>query len=120
MYREFTAPLAGANFYLTGVRDAKGTELMYFEIPLEKYLTAPSNSVGWTLLSAAFDLDLLEEQTKTKSTSKLGGAARLRPTPTLVIPKPGLSARNLLLPAAQQQIPRAAEPRFGMTSRLEI
>jgi hypothetical protein len=33
-------PLAGANFYLTGVRDAKGTELMYFEIPLEKYLSA--------------------------------------------------------------------------------
>jgi hypothetical protein len=37
-----TAPLAGANFYLTGVRDAKGNELMYFEVPLEKYLSAPS------------------------------------------------------------------------------
>ena len=34
-------PLAGANFYLTGVQDAKGTELMYFEIPMEKYLSAP-------------------------------------------------------------------------------
>jgi len=34
-------PLAGANFYLTGVRDANGSELMYFEIPLEKYLSAP-------------------------------------------------------------------------------
>jgi hypothetical protein len=34
-------PLNGANFYLTGVRDAKGTELMYFEIALEKYLSAP-------------------------------------------------------------------------------
>ena len=34
-------PLAGANFYLTGVRDAKGSELMYFEVPLEKYLSAP-------------------------------------------------------------------------------
>lgn len=34
-------PLAGANFYLTGVRDSKGTELMYFEIALEKYLSAP-------------------------------------------------------------------------------
>jgi hypothetical protein len=34
-------PLAGANFYLTGARDAKGNELMYFEIPLEKYLSAP-------------------------------------------------------------------------------
>jgi hypothetical protein len=33
--------LAGANFYLTGVRDAKGNELMYFEIPMEKYLSAP-------------------------------------------------------------------------------
>ena len=37
-----SAPLAGANFYLTGVRDAKGNELMYFEIPLEKYLSAPA------------------------------------------------------------------------------
>jgi len=37
-------PLAGAHFYLTGVRDAKGNELMYFEIPLEKYLSAPPKS----------------------------------------------------------------------------
>jgi hypothetical protein len=35
-----SVPLAGANFYLTGVRDAKGNELMYFEIALEKYLSA--------------------------------------------------------------------------------
>ena len=34
-------PLAGASFYLMGVRDAKDNELMYFEIPLEKYLSAP-------------------------------------------------------------------------------
>jgi hypothetical protein len=34
-------PLAGANFYLMGVHDAKGNELMYFEIPMEKYLSAP-------------------------------------------------------------------------------
>lgn len=34
-------PLPGASFYLTGVRDAGGTELMYFEIPMEKYLSAP-------------------------------------------------------------------------------
>ena len=34
-------PLAGASFYLTGVHDAKDTELMYFEIPMEKYLSAP-------------------------------------------------------------------------------
>jgi hypothetical protein len=33
--------LAGASFYLMGVHDAKGNELMYFEIPLEKYLSAP-------------------------------------------------------------------------------
>lgn len=38
---DISNPLAGANFYLTGVRDAKGNELMYFEIPLEKYLSAP-------------------------------------------------------------------------------
>lgn len=36
-----SAPLAGAHFYLTGVRDAKGAELMFFEIPLENYLSAP-------------------------------------------------------------------------------
>jgi hypothetical protein len=36
-----STPLAGAHFYLTGVRDSKGDELMYFEIPLEKYLAAP-------------------------------------------------------------------------------
>jgi hypothetical protein len=39
-----STPLAGANFYLTGVHDAKGNELMYFEVPLEKYLSAPSKS----------------------------------------------------------------------------
>lgn len=33
--------LPGANFYVTGVRDASGDELMYFEIPMEKYLSAP-------------------------------------------------------------------------------
>jgi len=37
-----STPLAGAHFYLTGVRDAKGTELMYFEVALEKYLGAPA------------------------------------------------------------------------------
>ncbi len=31
-----TAPLEGARMYVTGVNDAKGTELMYFEIPMEK------------------------------------------------------------------------------------
>lgn len=37
-----STPLAGANLYLTGIKDAKGNELMYFEIPMEKYLSAPS------------------------------------------------------------------------------
>lgn len=37
-----SAPLAGAHIYVTGVADAKGTELMYFEIPLEKYSGASS------------------------------------------------------------------------------
>jgi hypothetical protein len=27
-----------------GVHDAKGNELMYFEIPLEKYLSAPATT----------------------------------------------------------------------------
>ncbi len=31
-------PLAGARLYVSGVRDEKGGELMYFEIALEKYL----------------------------------------------------------------------------------
>jgi hypothetical protein len=29
-------PLVGAHFYLTGVRDGNGNDLMYFEVPLEK------------------------------------------------------------------------------------
>jgi hypothetical protein len=36
-------PLRGANIDITGVADAKGTELMYFEIPADKYLDAPRN-----------------------------------------------------------------------------
>jgi len=40
---DISTPLAGANFYLTGVRDASGNELMYFEIPMEKYLSAPAS-----------------------------------------------------------------------------
>ena len=36
-----STPLAGAHFFLTGVRNAKGDELFYFDIPLEKYLGAP-------------------------------------------------------------------------------
>jgi hypothetical protein len=37
-----SAPLPGARFYLTGLKNAKGDDLMYFEIPIEKYLSAPS------------------------------------------------------------------------------
>ncbi len=33
-------PLSGATLYVTGVRDNGGNELMYFEIPMEKYLSA--------------------------------------------------------------------------------
>ena len=38
-----TSPLRGANIDITGVADAKGSELMYFEIPADKYLDAPKN-----------------------------------------------------------------------------
>ncbi len=38
-----STPLAGAHFYLTGLQDGHGNELMYFEIPMEKYLSAPTN-----------------------------------------------------------------------------
>ena len=38
---DISTPLAGANFYVTGVRESGGNELMYFEIPMEKYLSAP-------------------------------------------------------------------------------
>ena len=31
-------PLVGARFYLTGVRNSSGNDLMYFEVPLDKYL----------------------------------------------------------------------------------
>jgi len=31
-------PLRGAHFYLTGVRNSSGHDLMYFEIPVDKYL----------------------------------------------------------------------------------
>ena len=39
-YSGLSNPLAGATLYITGVRDNNGSELMYFEIPLEKYLSA--------------------------------------------------------------------------------
>ena len=33
---DIDAPLAGAHIFITGVNDAKGTELMYFEIQMGK------------------------------------------------------------------------------------
>jgi hypothetical protein len=33
---DVNAPLEGSRLFVTGVNDAKGTELMYFEIPLER------------------------------------------------------------------------------------
>lgn len=37
-------PLAGAHIDVTRITDAKGNELMYFEISLEKYLSAPGKT----------------------------------------------------------------------------
>ena len=37
------SPLPGANIDITGIADAKGSELMYFEIPVDSYLNAPKN-----------------------------------------------------------------------------
>jgi hypothetical protein len=37
-----SSPLPGANIDITGVADAKGDELMYFEIPVDKYLNSPT------------------------------------------------------------------------------
>jgi hypothetical protein len=41
-------PLAGARIYVSGVSDGNGQELMYFEIPMEKYLsyTAPGGTTA--------------------------------------------------------------------------
>ena len=40
---DLNSPLRGANVDITGVRDARGNELMFFEIPMDKYLDAPKN-----------------------------------------------------------------------------
>jgi hypothetical protein len=37
------SPLQGSNIDVTGVNDAKGNELMFFEILMDKYLNAPVN-----------------------------------------------------------------------------
>jgi hypothetical protein len=39
-----SSPLAGAEIDVTGVNDAKGKELMFFEIPMDKYLSAPQKT----------------------------------------------------------------------------
>lgn len=38
-----TEPVTGAHLYLTGVRDANGKELMYFDISLDDYLQPPAS-----------------------------------------------------------------------------
>jgi hypothetical protein len=40
---DISSPLRDADLDITGVRDAKGNELLYFEISMEKYLSAPKN-----------------------------------------------------------------------------
>jgi len=40
---DLNSPLRDANIEITGVTDAKGNELMFFEIPMDKYLDAPKN-----------------------------------------------------------------------------
>jgi hypothetical protein len=37
------SPLQGSNIDVTGVNDSKGNELLFFEIPMDKYLNAPVN-----------------------------------------------------------------------------
>ncbi|HEV2398491.1 MAG TPA: hypothetical protein VGS27_16225 [Candidatus Sulfotelmatobacter sp.] len=41
--QDINSPLRGANVDITGVRDARGNELMFFEIPMDKYLDAAKN-----------------------------------------------------------------------------
>ena len=38
---DISTPLAGAHIDVTGVNDAKGAELMYFELSLDQYLNSP-------------------------------------------------------------------------------
>jgi len=40
---DLKSPLRGANIDITGVADAKGSELMFFEIPMDNYVDAPKN-----------------------------------------------------------------------------
>ncbi len=40
---DLNSPLRGATIDISGVNDAKGAELLFFEIDMEKYLNAPHN-----------------------------------------------------------------------------
>jgi hypothetical protein len=40
---DLNSPLRGATIDIAGVDDAKGTELLFFEIDMDKYLSAPRN-----------------------------------------------------------------------------
>lgn len=40
---EIASPLRGSNIEITGVDDARGNELMFFEISVDKYFNAPTN-----------------------------------------------------------------------------
>lgn len=40
---DLNSPLQGANIEITGIMDGRGNELMFFEIPMDKYLQAPKN-----------------------------------------------------------------------------
>lgn len=40
---DLNSPLRGATIDISGVEDAKGNELLFFEIPLDKYLNAAKN-----------------------------------------------------------------------------
>ena len=40
---DLNSPLRNATIDIAGVADAKGNELMFFEIPMDKYLSAPQN-----------------------------------------------------------------------------
>ena len=42
--QDIPAPLAVARIFVSGVNDAKGAELMYFELPLDKYLNPPQKT----------------------------------------------------------------------------
>lgn len=41
--QDINSPLRGATVDITGVTDARGNELMFFEIPMDEYVNAPKN-----------------------------------------------------------------------------